>query len=150
MRTKSLLRALAAALVLWLVVPGFLAGCGGGGPHEPQYALTIDEPPSLTTALFEVTLTGDGFLPPESTCDGDCIGLLPAPVFGQLGPYTLGWRNDANGDSGTLVLRWICNCGGNAPHWIGSMPLVPGANRITVTMTAGGYTQSASVTITRT
>jgi len=153
MRTESLLRTLAAALVLWLVMPGFLAGCGGGGPHEPQYALTIDEPQSLTTALSEVWLSGEGFLPPGSNCpDPGCTGLLPAPVFGRLGPYTLVWRNEANeanGASGTLRLMWICNCGGGAPSWFDSVPLVLGDNRITVTMTAGGYTQSASVTITR-
>jgi hypothetical protein len=122
MRTKSLLQALAASFVLWLVVPGFLAGCGGGGGSSgPQYALAIDEPQSSTTGFAEVTLTGDGFLPPGSTCPAPgCTGLLPAPVFGQLGAYTPGWRNEANG-----------------------------ANLITVTMTAGGYAQSASVTITR-
>lgn len=151
MRTKRLLQTLAASLVLWLVVPGFLAGCGGGGGGSgPQYALTIDEPQSSTTALAEILLTGEGFLPPGSTCPTPgCTGLLPPPVFGQLGSYTLGWRNEANGASGALGLSWICNCGGNAPYWIGSVPLVSGANLITVTMTAGGHTQSVSVTITR-
>jgi hypothetical protein len=150
MGTRKRLRALAAGLVMWLLMPGFLAGCGGGGGGDgPQYALAIDEPPSLTTAADEVALTGDGFLPPGSTCSGDCKGLLPPPVFGQLGAYTLGWRNEASGASGVLSLAWVCNCGGSAPYWIGRMPLVAGANSITVTMSAGGHTQSASVTITR-
>lgn len=150
MRRKSSLHALVAGVALLLLAPSFLAGCGGGGSHEPQYALTIEEPPSLTTTQPEIWLNGEGFLPPESTCpDTGCTGLLPPPVFGRLGPYTLDWRNDANGASGTLRLSWICNCGGSTPSWFGSMPLVLGTNRITVTMTAGGYTQTASVTVTR-
>jgi hypothetical protein len=150
-RTRRLVRALVAGWVSWLLVPGFLAGCGDDGAVPgPQYALTIDEPLSSTTDLAEATLSGDGFVPPGSVCpDPGCSIGGVAPVFGQLGAYALGWRNEADGATGTLQLRWICNCGGDAPFWIGRIPLVPGPNRITVTMTAGAYEQSASVTVTR-
>ena len=94
-------------------------------------------------------LTGTGFLPPGSTCPGDCTGLLPPPVFGQLGPHALGWRNETTGQTQILGLVWICNCGGSAPYWIASVPLASGANRITFTMTASGYEQAVTVTVTR-
>ncbi len=151
MRTKSLLRTLAAALVLWLVVPGFLAGCGGGGPHEPQYALTIDEPLSLTTALSEVCSAARVSCrrsPPAPTAAASACCLRRSSA--SWGPTRWSGATTANGASGTLRLivdlqlrRWRA-------AWFDSVPLVLGDNRITVTMTAGGYTQSASVTITRT
>jgi hypothetical protein len=139
-----------ARLLLCLALPLGIAGCGGdGGSDAPAYALRIDPPASLTTTAAEAFLTGEGFLPPGSTCSGDCSGLLPPPVFGQLGPYTLVWRNEATGGTGPLNLAWICNCGGSAPYWMGRVPLAQGANRIAVTMTAGSDQQSDSVTITR-
>ncbi len=82
-------------------------------------------------------------------CPEDCRGLLPPPVFGQLGPHALGWRNETTGEVGSLRLAWICNCGGGAPSWIGRVPLALGANRLTVTVTAGGHTQTAHVDLTR-
>jgi hypothetical protein len=138
-------------LLLVMAAPWSLVGCGGGGgsPDAPAYALDIDPPAAASTSVSEAVLTGHGFLPPGSTCNGECAGLLPPPVFGQLGPYTLGWRNEASGESGALRLAWVCNCGGGAPYWIGRVPLAPGANRITVTMAAGGYTQAASVNLNR-
>jgi len=137
--------------VLLLAALGPIAGCGGGGgaPEVPAYRLDIDPPADASTPASEVMLTGHGFLPPGSQCNGDCTGLLPPPVFGQLGPYALGWRNESTGETGILRLAWICNCGGSAPYWIGRVPLAPGVNRITVTMTAGEFTQAASVDLTR-
>jgi len=138
------------AVPLWLATPLWIAGCGGDdGSNVPAYTLRIDPPVSLTTPATEAFLTGEGFLPPGSSCSGGCSGLLPPPVFGQLGPHTLDWRNEATGETGPLNLAWICNCGGSAPYWMGRVPLARGANRITVAMTAGGYQQSDSVTITR-
>lgn len=138
-----------ALLSWWLAVALLVAGCGGDGNDGPKYALVIDPPAASTTSADQIVLTGEGFLPPGSTCSGDCEGLLPPPVFGDLGPYTLEWRNAATGESGTLRLSWICNCGGNAPYWIGTVPLAPGDNVITVTMSAGEVVESASVTIKR-
>lgn len=150
MRMSGGCRALVVGAWLGLMLPGFLAGCGGGGGSDgPAYALVIDQPPSPSTTLSEVMLTGEGFLPPGSTCGGGCTGLLPPPVFGQLGPYTLRWHNEATDAAGVLSLSWICNCGGSAPGWIARVPLAPGVNRISVTMVAGGYSQAASVTLTR-
>jgi hypothetical protein len=141
---------LRAVLSWWLAVAWLVAGCGGGGGSDsPDYALLIDAPAASTTSAGAIVLTGEGFLPPGSTCSGGCEGLLPPPVFGDLGPYTLTWRNDATGETGPLSLSWICNCGGNAPYWSGTVPLAPGDNLITVTMSAGEFVQSASVTITR-
>lgn len=138
------------ALLTWCLAAALLvAGCGGGSSDGPDYAQVIDPPASSTTSADYIVLTGEGFLPPGSTCSGGCEGLLPPPVFGRLGPYTLAWCNDATGDTGQLVLSWSCNCGGNAPYWIGTVPLAPGVNVITVTMSAGDIVQYASVTITR-
>jgi hypothetical protein len=72
---------------------------GGGGDSGPAYGLFIDGGDAQTTNLADQVLTGTGFLPPGSTCSGDCSGLLPPPVFGVLGPYELGWRNAATGGS---------------------------------------------------
>ena len=126
-----------------------LPACGGDGRSEPEYRLSIDGGDPQTTSLPNHLLTGEGFLPPGSSCSGSCSGSIPPPVFGTLGPYELGWLNTANGSSGTMMLSWICNCGGNAPTWMASISVQTGSNPITVTMRAGGYEQQARVTVTR-
>ena len=136
-----------AALSVAIAVCALLAGCGGGGGDA--YALRIDPPASLTTTQNFVFLRGEGFLPAGSRCSGGCEGLLPPPVFGDLGPHTLRWSNADSGGSGVLNLIWICNCGGSAPSWLANVPLVAGPNRITVTETDTQQTQQATITITR-
>jgi hypothetical protein len=146
------LRRCCAALVgacLCLVVALVGCGGGGGGSDAPAYGLAIDGAAERTTSLAEVVIVGEAFLPPGSSCPGDCSGLMPPPVFGQLGPHTIGWHNDATGNSGVIALIWVCNCGDGPPSWIVRVPLAPGVNRITVTMASGAFSQSASVTITR-
>jgi hypothetical protein len=138
-----------AAVGLWFVVGLLLPGCGGEGSDDPQYALSIDGAQDRSISLTEVTLTGTGFLPMGSTCTGGCSGLLPPPVFGTLGPYALTWRNESTGQTHTVALTWICNCGGGAPSWIAQVPLAQGVNRITFTMTASGHEQAVTVTVTR-
>jgi hypothetical protein len=147
-KLRTLLAGLMAS-ILCLAAGSYLAGCGGGGSDGPQYALSVDAPADKSTAQEQMVLTGTGFLPPGSTCSGGCTGLLPPPVFGQLGPYTLGWRNESTGATHAEALTWVCNCGGGAPSWIAWVPVSPGANRITFTMSAGGYEQAVTVTVTR-
>jgi hypothetical protein len=101
------------------------------------------------TAQQSVTLTGDGFLPPGSTCQAECPGPLPPPTYGRLGGYELRWLNVASGEQGSTALSWICNCGGSAPYWIATVPLLPGPNKIEVTMRAGGFEQHDEVVVTR-
>jgi hypothetical protein len=132
-----------------LAVGMLLPGCGGDGTDDPEYSLSVDGPHETSTSQAEAVLTGTGFLPPGSTCTGSCSGLLPPPVFGQLGPYTLIWRNEATAQTQALTLRWICNCGGGAPTWIAQVPVVQGVNRITFTMSASGHEQAVTVTVTR-
>jgi hypothetical protein len=70
-------------------------------------------------------------------------------VFGRLGSYELGWLNVASGERGSMTLSWICNCGGSAPYWITTVPLVAGPNKIEVTMRAGGFEQRDGIVVTR-
>lgn len=141
---RTTVRGLATGLAF-----AMLLSCGGDGDDRPAYGLAIHGGEAQTTSLPEHLLTGEGFLPPGSTCRGDCSGLMPPPVFGELGPYELWWRNAATGVSGPIALRWQCNCGGGAPFWLVSIPVQPGPNPITVSMRAGGYEQKASVVVTR-
>lgn len=135
--------------LLLLLLPA-ASGCGGGGGDgSPSYALGIDGPAQRDTGAASVLLTGNGFLPPGSTCPGGCSGTLPPPVFGDLGAYTLTWANAATGGSGSMHLAWVCNCGGSAPYWLQSVPLAVGENVITVTQTAGVLRQQATATVTR-
>jgi len=137
------------AALLLLLLPA-ASGCGGGGGDDtPAYALAVDGPAQRETSAANVLLTGNGFLPPGSSCPGGCTGTLPPPVFGELGAYTLTWANAATGGSGTMRLAWVCNCGGSAPYWLQAVPLAVGGNAITVTQTAGSLRQQASVTVTR-
>jgi hypothetical protein len=137
-----------AALSAALVLSGALVGCGSGGAGD-VYSLRIEPPQSLTTTQTSMLLHGEGFVPAGSTCPGGCKGLLPPPVFGDLGPHTMAWSNAATGEGGPIWLRWICNCGGSAPLWMVSVPLAPGPNPITVTETDRWQSQQASITITR-
>ena len=143
MRCRPLV-AIVAALVL-----GSFAACDGGSGPEPTYTLKIDGPEALAVDTDSITLTGEGFVPAGSSCPGGCEGPLPPPVFGNLGPYTLGWENAASLLSGAIALRWICNCGGSAPFWIAVVPLLPGDNRIVVTQRAGMVEQRDEVLVTR-
>lgn len=136
-----------ASLLAVLAVALGLTACGGGSGDDaaPSYSLRINNAVvnvNQPTAL----LTGEGFLPPGSTCSGGCSLPLPPPVFGQLGPYTLTWANAATGEKGEMRLSWICNCGGS--YWMTSVPLAPGENRISVMMRAGPYEQNAEVVVT--
>ncbi len=148
LKVQDVLHSLAVAC-LGLAGAVFLAGCGGDGTPEPAYALTIDGPAERSTSQAEVLLTGTGFLPPDSTCPGGCAGLLPPPVFGTLGPHSMQWRNEATAAQRAIALNWICNCGGSAPSWMAQVPVSPGINAITVSMSAGGYQQEVTVRVRR-
>lgn len=147
--TGAMARVLRQAALLLLLLPA-ASGCGGGGGDDTaSYALSIDGPAQVDTTAASLVLGGNGFLPPGSTCPGGCDGPLPAPVFGQLGPYTLAWANAATGGSGVMHLAWVCNCGGSAPYWLQSVALAVGENLITVTQSAGSRHEQATVTVTR-
>jgi hypothetical protein len=147
-RIRNLVPVLFAAC-LCITGSVFLAGCGGDGPPELDYTLTIDGPPDRSTSQSEVLLTGTAFLPPGSTCQGNCAGLMPPPVYGTLGPHSIEWYNEATGQGHAIALSWNCNCGGSAPSWMVVIPVAPGLNSITVTMTAAGQQQTAAVRVTR-
>jgi len=140
-----------ATMLIGTLVSGLLLACGGGGDGATgtSYALLIYPPESLTTTKDYISLSGEGFLPAGSRCSGWCEGLLPPPVFGELGAYTLAWTNAASSQSGRILLRWQCNCGGSAPSWMTDVPLVSGANLITIVETDATGSQQASVTVTR-
>lgn len=114
-----------------------LAGCGSG------WSPANDEPPAefaITGAVVVANgdaalIQGTGFIPPGSTCPSSdaCFG---PPVFGQLGAHELRWSNAATGGGGSILLLWICNCGGQKTFWETSVPIAPGPNAITVTMKA--------------
>ncbi|MFT3954660.1 MAG: hypothetical protein QM722_09805 [Piscinibacter sp.] len=148
-RVGRMPRVMHLVALLLLLLPA-ASGCGGGGGDDtPSYALSIDGPAQVDTTAASVVMSGNGFLPPGSTCSGECAWPIPAPVFGQLGAYTLSWANAATSGSGSMQLAWICNCGGSAPYWLQSVPLAVGVNRIEVTQTAGSRREQAVVTITR-
>jgi alpha-tubulin suppressor-like RCC1 family protein len=119
MRTASLLRTLAAALVLWLVVPGFLAGCGGGDGYR---VLMYDEPPSQLASVpaFERIGAGD-----QHNCMLDAQGQ----------PWCWGMN-----DAGQLASSSKAPCGDDDMFACSSTPLpVTGVPKLT-TLDGGRFT----------
>ncbi len=122
-----------------------LVGCGGG---DSPVELQIDDGPVITTSLAYAQLTGESFVPPGSSCPAtnDYIRI------GTLGPHTITAVNATTGFSYPVFDQlWVCNSeGGRVMHWQSNpIDLVVGANQITVTMTAGSRSSSATVTVTR-
>ena len=141
-------RSLLAAVGLVL-----LAACGGG---EPEVVLTIDGQPTRSTQLPSIILNGASFVPAGSSCPN--TGAFA--VTGTLGPHSIGWtRTSTDATTGASTSSsgaaqatvWTCNSqDGRVMHWTSDViVLQPGANLITVTMTAGTRSSSASVTVTR-
>ncbi len=91
---------------------------------------------------------GDGFLPPGTVCARtQCKDSLGFMSSASLGPYEMSWTNSATGQSGVIGgLSWFCYCQ-PAPRWSAFVPVVPGANRITVTQRAGTTVQTDEVLV---
>jgi hypothetical protein len=137
----------AAAAAFATVLAATLAGCGGGG-GDPPVELAIDYGAVQTTGASYAFLTGESFVPPGSSCPAsdDYIRI------GALGPHSLSAVNTTTGLSYPVFDQlWVCNSeDGRTMHWQSNpIDLAPGSNQITVTMTAGGRSSSASVTVVR-
>ncbi len=123
-----------------------VAACGGGG--DPPVELTVDHGPTIAASTPHAMLTGESFVPTGSTCPASNEYIR----IGTLGPHTLGAVNETTGLSYPVFdTLWVCNSeDGRVMHWQSNpIDVVPGANRITVTMTAGTRASSASVTVVR-
>ena len=140
---QSLRPAAAAAVVAtWAAI---LAGCGGG---DPPVELAIDYGPVQTTGTRYAYLTGESFVPPGSSCPAtdDYIRI------GALGPHSISAVNTTTGLTYPVFDQlWVCNSeDGRTMHWQSNpIDLAPGSNQVTVTMTAGNRSSSASVTVVR-
>src|SRR5690349_13553753 len=91
-----------------------LSACGGGGGDDDSLAVAVDGGPTIDTAHSNIVLTGEGSVPPGSTCpkSNDYV------VIGSLGPHELAYRNAATHSDGPLLdILWICNSeGGRVMH----------------------------------
>ncbi|GAA4410649.1 hypothetical protein [Quisquiliibacterium transsilvanicum] len=128
--------AAAAALVT-------LAACGDG---EVRLAVSINFPATPPTGQPLIVLSGTASLPDGSVRLG---GTPTVPwVSCQPGPYTMGWRNETTGSTGTPIALWNCNQA--FLSWsTGSIALAPGVNRITVTIADATGSSADSVSVTR-
>lgn len=127
---------------LWLGAVLLLIGCGGGG--DAPFALTITS--DFATTLDKVTLSGSASLPADSQRAGGTV-FMPL-VTCQMGPHSMTWSNSANGTTGAAYALW--DCPKDVAFWTApGIPLVTGANPVTVTMTDSSRTAQATVTITR-
>lgn len=120
-----------------------VAGCGGGGDDAP-FSLSV--PADFATPLERVTLSGTVSLPAGSERAGGTPTMTI--VTCQLGTHTMRWSNAADGSSGNAFAFW--DCPKDIAMWSApGIPLVPGTNRITLTMTDSSRSAQATITITR-
>lgn len=125
-----------------------LAACGGDGGTPREANLEIDGPAAYDTDADTALLTGTSFVPAGSSCpDSDeCL----RPVYGQLGSYSLRWRNALTGESGTSQATWLCSCDNpRETSFIITVPLAVGGNAVSVTMSDSERTAEDDVVITR-
>ena len=117
-------RALRAAPAVALLAA--VAGCGDA---SVAIAVRIDLPAAPIPGEARIVLGGSAQLPDGSVRTG---GTPTVPwVTCQPGPYSISWRNAANGAQGVPMAWW--DCSRDSLSWSsGSIPLAPGANRITV------------------
>lgn len=127
----------------WPLALLVVAGCGGGGDEAP-FSLTV--PADFATPLERVTLSGTVSLPAGSERAGGTPTMTI--VTCQLGTHTMRWSNAADGSSGNAFAFW--DCPKDIAMWSApGIPLLPGANRITVTMSDSSRNARATVTVTR-
>lgn len=106
--------------------------------------MTISD--DFSTPAETAMIGGDVALPAgsERECGTDFMPIVTC----QLGPYTATWVNAGNGLSGPAILLW--DCPEDRARWsVWSVPLVLGANRITVTIRDSVSSTQATVTVTR-
>lgn len=128
----------------WPLALLVVAGCGGGGSDEAPFSLTV--PADFATPLAQVTLSGTVSLPAGSERAGGTPTMTI--VTCQLGTHTMSWSNAANGSSGNAFALW--DCPRDIAMWSApGIPLLPGSNRITITMADSGRSAQATVTVTR-
>lgn len=120
-----------------------LAGCGGGGDAS---GLVLTMPADLVTTLDRVTIGGTVSLPAGSERAG---GTPTMPIVTcQLGTHTMQWSNAANGSSGRAVVAW--DCPKDIASWTAiGIPLAPGPNAVTVSISDASQRAQGTVTITR-
>jgi hypothetical protein len=140
-----------AAFIMFTVLFSACGGGGGGGDGGgARSKFNIDTPVrgggSYTTTDYSVKLAGDGFLYPDGA---DCKDTSPQDI-------DITWVNNANGVSGDGNHSGGCLCDmfGCVPYnrWVishGLIPLELGNNKIKVTGSAPGKSQSASITVIR-
>jgi hypothetical protein len=143
MHNASSTSAAGARRWLWLAALLVVSGCGGDD-GDATFALTING--DFVTPSEQATLSGTVSLPSGSERTG---GTVTQPIVTcQLGPYSTKWTNAANGATGAALVLW--DCPKDYASWTAlHIPLSPGANRVTVTVSDSGSTAEASVVITR-
>ena len=129
----------------WPAIALLLAACGGG---DPPRELTFDSDSPTATVSPSAVVKGHSFVPLGSTCPASNEFI----VIGSLGAHTIAYRNETTGTSGPVFDQlWVCNSdSGRSMSWISNpIALQAGANRITVTMSDGQRSSSATTTVTR-
>ncbi len=142
------------ALFLFVLVSliVMLAGCGGGGgddavapPPAPSEFVRIDAPTSGDTYQTDrdmVLLEGVSFVPDGSSCPS-IVGVLPAG-------YDVTWTNNTTGSSGGTSFYLGCLLQVHVIWESYPIPLVMGANTITVKATdAAGHVATDTLVVTR-
>lgn len=130
--------------MLMILALAALVACGGN--DDPPVELTIGGHPLVVAN--SVILSGRSFVPAGSSCprwDNPFV-----PIFGTLGPHEFRYVNAATGRSGSFSEGlWVCNSDdGRSMQWDSNpISLAPGDNAITVTMTDGARTSSATITV---
>lgn len=115
---------------------------------EAPVELTVDYGPVIATGTPYAVLTGESFVPPGSTCPASTEYIR----IGSLGTHSITAVNTSTGQTYPVFDQlWVCNSeDGRVMHWQSNpIDLLPGTNKITVTMSAGGRNSSASVTVMR-
>jgi hypothetical protein len=129
------------ALVVLAVI-----GCGGGGaPIEIKVRFGA----AFTTSMSSIVLDGETFIPAGSACPASNEFI----IVGTFGTSAIGVQNAATGATtpGFLQAPWVCNDGSKSVAWASNpVALVPGPNLLTVTMSDGQRSSSATITVTRT
>ncbi len=130
------MRALRTVAVL---LAGLLLTACGSDLHIRLF-VSINAPPHLHTDRAFIVLNGVAALPAGSLRDpgGGC----------RPGVFAIVWVNDANGTRGHAFANW--HCPADAIDWrSGEIPLVPGSNAISVTMTDEQGSADTAIVVTR-
>jgi hypothetical protein len=131
-----------------------LASCGGGGSGTAEGWITFDFGDTRSTTSATFTTTGKASTPASARCHRPG-GILGPPVCScDIGDAQLTWTNAANGASGIgdaqLPVANPVACTPSTVWWrIADVPLAPGVNIITVTLSDDSSAGSGKLTVTR-